>query len=360
MKLALIRRAFSTVGGAELYLQRLLGALAARGHEVDLITESWPGAPANIKVRAIAATASRAQRARAFAEAAREAVSQERYDCVFSLERTLKQDVYRAGDGVHRMWVARRRQFGPWWRRIFTGRFHREMMQIEREVFNPANTGWVIVNSLMVWREIRECFGYPEDRMVLVRNGVDVKRFRSGNREAVRRQFQIAPDDFLCLFVGSGWERKGLKQVIRALEKVRARWSGPGRIKLLVVGKGKPFGRDRDVLFAGPVKNTEDFYAAADLFTFLPIYEPSANVCIEALAAGLPVITSACNGAGELIVQPGWGEVVADPSDIAAAAGAIERRAVARERIAVPDELLSLDRNVEETLAVLERAAASR
>jgi len=103
MKLALIRRHFSATGGAELYLQRLLGVLAERGHELHLLTESWEDAPAGVTVHPLRIRASRAQRPMRFAEAVREELGGQTFDCVFSLERTLLQDVYRAGDGVHRV-----------------------------------------------------------------------------------------------------------------------------------------------------------------------------------------------------------------------------------------------------------------
>ena len=105
----------------------------------------------------------------------------------------------------------------------------------------------------------------------------------------------------------------------------------------------------------------ENAYAAADLFLLLPIYEPSANVVFEALAAGLPVITSGHNGAAELIEEGVNGTVVDDPSDIASVVEAIvywwSRRFYAPP---VGAAELSLDRNVSETLAILEQAAKER
>jgi len=94
---------------------------------------------------------------------------------------------------------------------------------------------------------------------------------------------------------------------------------------------------------------------------FPPIYEPSANVVFEALAAGLPVVTSSCNGASEVIEEGINGTVVADPSDIGALAAAIEFwRARLNVRPVPVKANLSLERNVRETLAVLELAAAER
>lgn len=383
MKLALIRRHFSATGGAELYLQRLLSALGRARHEVHLFAERWTDAPPGVTPHEIpVGNPSRADRATAFARAVRDQVDPGAFDCVFSLERTLRQDVYRAGDGVHRVWLEQRRRFAPWWRRPFTGwgRFHRNMLALEALTLNPDNTGRIIVNSNMVRHEILRHFHFPADRIHLVRNGVDVERFQSGDRDATRRRFGFKERDFVLLFVGSGWERKGLRYVLHAVDRfgirqgvdiLESEWRGQqppsGRaartdIKLLVVGKGRiPPLLSKDFVFTGPMADVENAYAAADLFLFLPIYEPSANVVVEALAAGLPVITSAQNGASELIEEGKNGTVLPDPSRIDAVVEAItfwcSQRFMAHP--ADPDTL-RLDRNVQETVRILERAASER
>jgi len=397
MKLALIRRHFSATGGAELYLQRLLAALAKAGHELHLFTESWSNAPQGVIVHSIAPAGSRAERPRQFAEAVRIEAAREAFGCIFSLDRTLKQDVYRAGDGVHRVWLERRRQFAPWWRKPFLGRsaFHKTMLELEAATFSPENTRHVIANSEMVKREVLDRFRFPAERIHLVRNGVDVARFQSGDRSATRAKFGVTADDFLLLFVGSGWERKGLVFLLEAMACClkhppgwlrhfqsgleRSRSASPSavppgdggveqaarsaaRIRLLVVGKDRPPLRyPKNVIFAGSMDDIENAYAAADLFAFLPIYEPSANVVFEALAAGLPVVTSSLNGASELIRNGVSGTVLADPSNADAVAEAIGYWFARRAR---PDALagvdLSLERNVRETISVLELAAREK
>lgn len=364
MKLALVRRSFSPVGGAELYLQRLLQALAARGHAIHLLTESWSQPPAEVSLHPLAVPGSRAQRPWAFARAVDQHLRGSSYDCVFSLERTLHQDVYRAGDGVHRVWLERRRQFGPWWRKFWTGRFHRAMVALEKETLHPDHTRFVIVNSEMVRAEIQRCFGFPSERIVLVRNGIEVSRFQNGHREETRVKYGIGPEDFVCLFVGSGWERKGLRFVVDAFRMAeRELKERCGRqLKLLVAGKGRPFRGGANIIFAGSVPDVENLYAAADLLTFVPIYEPSANVCVEALAAGVPILTSRFNGAAELITQSTLGRVIDDPADARTISTEILLRASAPERIraSADPEALSLERNVRETLTVLEKAARAR
>lgn len=394
MKLALIRRRFAATGGAELYLQRLLDALVSGGHEVHLYAEAWDEPPKGVQFHPVGVTASRAMGPVNFARRVDEALKQEKFDCVFSLERTLKQDVYRAGDGLHREWLAARKKYAPWWKRPFIGLggFHRHMLELEAKTLNPANTGRIIVNSNMVEREILKHFNFPSAKIHLVRNGVEIERFQNARRAEARQMFGFDKHDFVCLFVGSGQERKGLNHVLRttaAVDEIRESmtdlqseqlaterlhgtdWQidltpkfSPSRpIKTLVVGKVKrPAGTSKNVIFAGPRKDVEAAYAAADLFLFLPIYEPSSNVVCEALASGLPVITTACNGASELIEQRVNGSVIQRPDDISAALMETLYWMSARHHHLPTTDIsqLALERNVAETLTILERAAADK
>ncbi|HEY1718251.1 MAG TPA: glycosyltransferase family 4 protein [Verrucomicrobiae bacterium] len=371
MKLALIRRQFSATGGAELYLQRLMRSLAEQNHELHLFTESWTETPANVKLHPIKISATRANRGLEFAEAVQNELAKEKFDCVFSLERTLRQDVYRAGDGVHRVWLERRKQFVPFWKKSFTGLgvFHKNMTALETQTFNPQNTRRIIVNSEMVKHEILEHFRFPAERIHLVRNGVNVARFQKGERAETRARFGVKDDEFLLLFVGSGWERKGLKFVLAAFEKISGAGFQPAgrqdacptKIKLLVVGKGrKPLFISPGVIFSEPANDLENFYAAADLFVFPPIYEPSANVVFEALAAGLPVVTSANNGAAEIILENVTGSVVKEFWRPEILAATIKIWMEHPRGVQINAAEFSLERNVSETLAILEQAAKEK
>jgi UDP-glucose:(heptosyl)LPS alpha-1,3-glucosyltransferase len=256
------------------------------------------------------------------------------------------------------------------------------MMALEKRTFDPVNTRHVIVNSEMVKREILEHFAFPAERIHLVRNGVDTARFRRGRRAETRARLGVKDDESLLLFVGSGWERKGLRFLLQLVADLRhtrvlleaecqrqhAEWrlsrgAFGQRARLLVVGKGRPprGSSSEDVLFAGPMDDVENAYAAADLLVFLPIYEPSANVVAEALAAGLPVMTSAFNGASELIQAGVNGSVINDPADRGAVYGAAcywLARVAPRPIPTAAD--LSLERNARETLALLEMAAKEK
>jgi UDP-glucose:(heptosyl)LPS alpha-1,3-glucosyltransferase len=359
MNIALARREFGAGGGAELYLQRLIGALRDEGHEVVLVTADAKAKPEGVEVRRVLLSGSRSARIAQFDEGVQTVLAGKPVDCLFSLERLSRQDVLRAGDGVHAAWLEQRRRFSPIWKRWLTGRgaFHRAMMALETRAFAPANTRHLIINSEMVGRDVRARFGFPEERMHLVRNGVEVKRWRGGDRDAQRAKWGVAADEFLLLFAGAGWERKGLPFLLSALQQM----ADPS-LNLVVAGKGRSLrNAPNGVRFVGALGDLENAYAAADLFVFPPIYEPSANVVFEALAAGLPVVTSVFNGAAEVIEEGINGTVVADPSDIGTLVDAIRFwRARPKVRPVPVKADLSLERNVRETLAVLELAAAER
>ncbi len=236
------------------------------------------------------------------------------------------------------------------------GAFHREMKALEAQTFDPGRTRYVIVNSEMVRREIETHFKFPSERIRLIRNGVATRRFANGDRAATRARFGIAEKEFLLLFVGSGWERKGLKYTLAATGALRGRG-----VKLLVVGKGRqPSPVPANVIFAGPVAEVEHAYAAADALVFLPIYEPASNVVFEARASGLPVVTTQYNGAAEIIERREEGCVINDPRDQNEVLAAIEWHLRQGPRRVPATQDLSLERNVRETIAVLEVAATSR
>ncbi|MDB6003115.1 MAG: hypothetical protein JWR15_102 [Prosthecobacter sp.] len=358
MKLALIRRQFSATGGAELYVQRLLGALAGAGHETHLFAEKWQGQAEGVRFHNVHVDGSRDERPLQFAEAVNAKLQHEKFDCVFSLERTLKQDVYRAGDGLHRVWLQRRRQFAPWWKRplVGLGAFHRSMMALEARTFDPANTGCIIVNSEMVRGEIAQHFpAFPQERVHTIRNGVEVTRFQRASRQEARKRFGLEENDFVLVFVGSGWERKGLPWLLNFM----AAHSEDPHLKLLVVTRDRMRGQiSPNVILTGPLNNVETAYAAADVLTFLPIYEPCSNVVSEALATGIPVVTTSFNGASELINSGVNGHVLDDPRDLATLGMCINHWRARGNAGPVKTRLpLDLELNVDHTIQVLKLAA---
>jgi UDP-glucose:(heptosyl)LPS alpha-1,3-glucosyltransferase len=360
MQIALVRRGYARTGGAEIYLRRFAEAAVAAGHECVLFSEQWPRVAwpfAHVQVR----SASPQQ----FADALAATRAGEKCDFLFSFERIHTCDAYRAGDGVHAAWLERRARFEPPWKpwlRRFSAK-HREILALEKGLFSPDGARLVIANSRLVQAEIVQHFGYPAERIHVVHNGVPPFDPPAGARAEIRRELGLGEDAFVVLFTGSGWERKGLRFAIQAMNAARL-----GHATLLVAGRGHRHGLPRSgrVRFLGPVKDVPRYLAAADAFILPTLYEPFSNACLEALAAGLPVITTAHNGFAEVIEAGVEGEVIAQPDDIPALAAVLEKWSDPARREAVRPRLLalgarhSITENVRQTLAIIESARSAR
>ena len=328
LRIALVRRGYSRSGGAEAYLKRLADGIVKAGHEVHLVvTNEWPedewpfGSITRLGAKNVIGFADKLEQVR----------PQLHCDVLFSLERVWNCDLYRAGDGVHRAWLARRRRFEVPLKRFVraASRKHRDLLQLEESLFVRQNARRVIAASQMVANEITELYGYPADNIDLVRNGIPLDKFRIDPelREKSRGELNLKQDHIALLFAGSGWERKGLRFAIQALALCKDR-----KTRLLVAGRGdaRPykttrlrFWRDEPVQFLGEVADLVPVYAAADIFILPTIYDPFSNACLEALACGLPVITTRSNGFSEIIQDRLHGSIIEDAGNLIALRDAI-------------------------------------
>jgi len=167
----------------------------------------------------------------------------------------------------------------------------------------------------------------------------------------------LKEDDFAVLFAGSGWSRKGLRFAIQAMNMAKL-----PHATLLVAGRGNPrsMPKSDQVRFLGPVKDMPPLLAAADAFILPTIYDPFSNACLEAMAAGLPVITSAQNGFSEIIASGLEGEIITEPDDIFGLASALKtwsepaRRAGAKPRLAALSAKYTIEENVRQTLSAIQ------
>ena len=365
MRIALIRARYNPYGGAERFMSRAIAALAARGESVTLIAREWDEAA----TREAGVTLRRCDpfhignvwRDWSFARAAHDIVAAGNFDLVQSHERIAGFDIYRAGDGVHAEWLAqRRRVLSPAARLgLSLNPYHRHVLDAERRMFADPRLRAVVCNSNMVRQEIRAHFGVPADKLHVIYNGVDGDvfhpRLRAAHRAAVRSKLGIAEAAPLFLLVGSGFARKGVPVLLDALQRV------PGA-RAIVVGADKRLARYRDgaaagAIFVGGQEDVRPYYGAADAFVLPTLYDPQPNAAIEALACGLPVITSTKCGAAELL-EEGVSGFVRDAADIAGFAAAMRlvtepaRNAAMREAARRAAEPLTLDLMASRLLAL--------
>jgi len=354
MKIGLVRRGYSGSGGAERYLLRFADALREAGHEAVLFgSPKWPaGVWKGDAIRV------EGNGPREFADGLRKARPREHCDLVFSLERVWECDACRAGDGAHRAWLERRRAFEPGWKGWFraTQRKHREILELEKALFDPRAERLIIANSRMVAGEITRYFQVPEERVRVIYNGLPAECMLNdarNHRKEIRARLRIDEGSCAVLFAGSGWERKGLRFAIEAVNRTR-------EATLLVAGAGKRMGLPASTRtrFLGEVKDLRELMEAADIFLLPTIYDPFSNAALEAMAAGLPVITTEANGFAE-VMRPGEdGEVLRSPSDIGGMVAGIEKWSAretpaSREARRVEARRHTMEENVRQTLAAL-------
>jgi UDP-glucose:(heptosyl)LPS alpha-1,3-glucosyltransferase len=378
MKIALLRQRVTSLGGAETTLGYLIRGLAAAGHEVA-VYGAEPAAAAQaalgpgVAYVRVPVWGGKTLRLLAFALNSRRLLKDTGPQVVFSLERVLSPQVYRAGDGCHREFLSRRAPYlSPLARATqWLTPFHRMMLLVERRLFTNPGLQRVIANSRQVREEIIRLYGVDPARLRVIYNGLDRQRFHplESNAAAALRQRLGAPENgAVILFVGSGFERKGLTYLLQAFSSLRDKAS-----HLWVVGKGhtevyrraaERLGVADRVRFWGPVSETAPFYQAATVLALPTLYDPCSNVVLEALGCGTPAVTTAANGAAEFITPGENGAVVPQPDDIAGLIEALTtflirgRDPQVRRAAAQAVAELSWESTVAQTLEVLKEAGS--
>jgi UDP-glucose:(heptosyl)LPS alpha-1,3-glucosyltransferase len=150
----------------------------------------------------------------------------------------------------------------------------------------------VVANSKLCAKDIQT--EHPSVRVEVVYNGVDVARFRPDPQQREKIRQELNAQGPVAVFLGTGFHRKGLDIAIAALPPSWALW---------VVGEGRPLPGPASVRYLGPAKEPERFLQAADAMILPTRYDPFANACLEAMACGVPVLTTPTNGASEVLPE---------------------------------------------------------
>lgn len=340
MKIALvILHADPARGGAERYTIDLARALDARGHDVALLAATFAGdVPRSMRRPIEAAGVTRAGRYRCFLDALDAHLNERRYDVVHAMLPVRRCDLYHphAGMAVEQMRKSNR-LMNP--RRGL-------MARIERQLLSASSPPIVIALSDYVKRSILKHYPLADDRLATLFNAVAIDRFdpaRPHGRDEVRREYGIAHGEVAGLIVAQDFERKGVPQAIEALNRVNAdRANDQPRMRLLVVGAGHPPASEGDVIFAGAKANIIPFYAAGDFFVLPTRHDPCSLVVLEALAMGLPVISTIYNGATEIMTDGVHGHVLRDSCDLDGLVDAMRRMLILKHRRAMSEACLTL------------------
>jgi len=329
VKIALICKHYLlSKGGLERYTISLSRELLKRGHQVHVLAHRRQEEPGIRFHHVPMLRFSSPLKNLSFAYFSRKILADHRFDVVQSMERVLDQDIFRASDGINPIQMSERypnpvvrklRAFGP--RR-------QALTYLEKRIFEGNGCRFVMTNSRLIKNQILDHYRISPNRVSVLYNSVDQERFhpsvRKKHRKAVRTELGIQDNDFLLLFVGNDFKRKGLPLLAQSLNRLR----NP-HLKLVVVGHDRAGSdqmraakkqlKDR-IFFLGSQTRIEKYYGAADLLILPTRYDAFANVCLEAMASGIPVITTRTNGAGEIIDNGIHGYVLEtrEPEELAA------------------------------------------
>jgi UDP-glucose:(heptosyl)LPS alpha-1,3-glucosyltransferase len=325
--------------GSERRYAELLRGLEAGGCEVHLFARRWDAAAARGLVchrMPAPGPAALAPLVLALSALAVTRRWRSRLDLVHSHTQSLGDDVVSPGGGAYRACLAavgRRRRWRPGGGDTWRAQ-DRARVLVERWQFRSARR--IVANSQWSARVLGATYPFAASRTRCVYNGVDATHFsprvRDEFRRATRARLGLGPGQIAFLLVGTGLRRKGVLELLKAFAAL-----GRAPARAIIVGRRAGpddalIARALDRLRLGERVVLRDFasdprpyYAAADVFVLPTKFDPFSNATAEALACGLPVVTTAANGVSELLADGREGFVVSDPRDVGALGRALER-----------------------------------
>jgi UDP-glucose:(heptosyl)LPS alpha-1,3-glucosyltransferase len=324
MKVAIASIRFDMRGGSERRTYRLAKGLIDAGHDVKIFAAEVDDLDLDAEVNIVPMSKGPSfLKVMSFTRNLQRLLMDRRdIDVVHNQIRPFTDGIVTVGGGCHAEYLEKTGK-----RFTYLNPLNHVVLRMERERYRDGGCRAVIANSNYARDGILRHYPMPPERVFVAYNGVDSSRYdpakiRAG-RNRLRKKYGLT-DEPVALFLGSGFVRKGLMTAIMALPLLKGSEQDIGRLKLVVVGADdpRPFagaairrGVEDRVIFAGPTRTPEDFYGMADIFVLPTFYDPFSNAAIEAMAAGLPVITTKENGVSEIIDDGEDGFVMREPGD---------------------------------------------
>lgn len=338
MKIAIIRQEQTgSDGGAQAIIDLIIQALDQQEDvELSLLCRKWESKQdIGEKVIIDPPYQGRKNKQSSFNQAVTAYLQTHSFDLIQSHERLEVCHIFRAGDGVHKIWLRQKalisNRLQRWWLSISP--YHKALQLEEKRMFESQTLKRVICNSHMVKQEILDNFAIDKKKVVVIYNGVNTDLFTPATldkKKAIREQLGIPLQALTFIFSGSGFERKNLSSTIQAFSQLNH------HCHLLVVGRDKHQRRyeqlaeklqckDR-ICFLGAQQKDDmpALYQAADVLVLPTLYDPFPNVILEGLASGLPCITSSSCGANDIIPTEACGTIIG-ATDIQALVSAMQR-----------------------------------
>ncbi|HEX7226745.1 MAG TPA: glycosyltransferase family 4 protein [Candidatus Binatia bacterium] len=327
MKIALVHKRLDLKGGTERDLYLTAEGLRDLGHEVHLFCGEFAvQVPAGVIAHRVPVIPfGRTARLWSFAFNGSRTAASANCDVTVGFGRILKQDVLRCGGGSHRNFLQQLGAEGGWRRRAWQklSIYHQGVLRVERRQFSVDGFQEIIAVSGKVKDDLIRTYSIPEHRIRVIYNGVDPVLFTPDRREkarvVIRDQWGIPRAAPVVLFIGSGFQRKGLDRMLSIWQSQRLH-----KTWLLVVGDDAGMNRYKKIaetagqgriIFTGRQPDVESYYAAADLMALPAVQEAFGNVVLEALSSGLPDLVSSEVGAAEVLSGALLQGIVDKPDD---------------------------------------------
>jgi len=339
-KLCLIRGNKTKFGGAEVYLSRLSQVLLEKNIEHKVINSPFPNfLPSWLRVILFNIYLCLTKRGKFY----------------FSLERITCADVYRAGDGVHKVFlqIEKKSKLNP---------LHPIYVFLEKRCLNNAKH--IIANSNAIKNEIIGTYSIDPARISVIHNGIKNKKLDYNKAfKSLSREFSIKDNQKIILYVGSGFKRKGVEEFLKIIKNIKT-----PDIVAFIVGKDKNLEHyqylskqlmvDDKVFFTGPRDDVDDFYSISHVFILPTHYEPFSNVILEAMNLENIVFTTRQNGASEILSN----DFIMDSPDDLSIVEKIE--SLLKDQVSLKEQMkrnrfksqeFSMLKNLESTLDIVQR-----
>lgn len=333
-RVVLLKSCVSSSGGLEKYASRIAARFLEKGCNVTLLTHGK--APAIEPIRVFAAKTwswPAFVRMEQYDRFVSHWLAKHPADVIFGMDRNRMQTHLRAGNGVHAAFLQSRilTEGRLKWLVCQANPLHRKILELEQAAFENPRLQKLFTNSHMVKRQILERYRTDPAKIEVVHNGVEWHEMQGAfdsweaERPLVAKKLGLDPSLFHLLFIGNGYLRKGLGQLLRAMGRLKRK-----DVVLSVIGKETHWEKYQglakrlrlNVHFFGPKKDPRPFYQMADALAIPSFYDPFANVTVEALAMGLFTISSKTNGGCE-ILTPDNGAVIEELTDLEALAASL-------------------------------------
>lgn len=333
MKIAMVLGDYDAYGGgAERWTDRHARRLIKRGHEIHLFSRRFRGAPDVAICHLVPPGGAWGRRRIGFGRQAEHILRDGQYDVIHDMGDGWFADIIMPHHGTRKGSLEQNLKLVPpsirWLRRISYPLIprYREFHALESRKYDGRPETIYIAVSQMVRENMHRYHAVPYEKIRVIYNGVNIDRFKPSTDDALRlntrQELGVGEDETLFLLVAHNFRLKGIESLILSISTMSREGK---RVRLLVVGDGniskyermaRVIGCHQMVRFVGDQPDPMTYYHAADVFMLPTFYDPCSLVVLEAMACGLPVITTRRNGVHELMGQGREGFILADPEDV--------------------------------------------